>query len=500
VKLLRFIISNRGIEANPVKITAITDMEAPAIIKDVPKLTGCMAALNRFISRLGERELPFFKLLKCEDKFQWMEEAERALQDLKHHLQSPPVLTAPLPGEDLLLYIAATTHVVSSAIIVERGEEGHAFGVQRPIYFVSEVLSESKIRYPAVQKLLYAILIASRKLRYYFNEHKITVITDFLLTGILHNQDATGCISKWAVELGALSIDFKPRTAIKSQALVDFMAEWRENQLPTPVDKLEHWTMYFDGSLNLDGGGAGVLFISPRDEQLKYVLQILWEVSNNEAEYEALLHGLRLAISLRIKRLLVYGDSLLVVQQVNKEWDCNKEMMDAYVQEVRKLENKFSGLEVHHVVWEHNIGADILSKLGSTHAQVPVGVFIQELKQLSIKSSPQVTTDNVLQQPDREVLMLGEDWREAYINFIWDQKLPVGVDARSAEVAHVMRRGKGFVLVDSKLYRRGTQSGVLMKCVTKEDGYDILREIHDGICGNHAASRTLVGKAYRAGF
>jgi ribonuclease HI len=91
------------------------------------------------------------------------------------------------------------------------------------------------------------------------------------------------------------------------------MAEWRENQVPTPVGKPEYWTMYFDGSLQLDGGGAGVLFISPRGEQLKYVLQILWEVSNNEAEYEALLHGLRLAISLGIKRLLVYGDSLLVV-------------------------------------------------------------------------------------------------------------------------------------------------------------------------------------------
>jgi hypothetical protein len=128
-------------------------MGAPATIKDVQKLTGCMAALNRFISRLGERGLPFFKLLKCQDKFQWMEEAERALQDLKHHLQSPPVLTAPLQGEDLLLYIAATTHVVSSAIVVERCEEGHAFGVQRPVYFISEVLSKSKVRYPAVQKL-----------------------------------------------------------------------------------------------------------------------------------------------------------------------------------------------------------------------------------------------------------------------------------------------------------------------------------------------------------
>jgi ribonuclease HI len=316
---------------------------------------------------------------------------------------------------------------------------------------------------------LYAILITSRKLRNYFDEYKITVIMDFPLADILHNQDATGHISKWAVELGASSIDFKPRTAIKSQALVDFMAEWRENQIPTPVDKPKHWTMYFDGSLKLDSGGAGVLFISPRGEQLKYVLQILWEVSNNEAEYEALLHGLRLAISLGIKRLLVYGDSLLVVQQVNKEWDCNNETMDAYVLEVRKLERKFSGLEVHHVLWEHNVGADILSKLGSTRAQVPAGVYFQELKQPSIKSPPQVTTNAGSQQPDREVMMLGEDWREAYINFIRDQRLPAGMDARSIEAARVMRRSKGFILVNNKLYRRGARSGVLMKFVTKED-------------------------------
>jgi hypothetical protein len=208
--------------------------------------------------------------------------------------------------------------VVSTVIIVERQEDVHAYPVQHPVYFVSEVLSESKARYQPVQKLLYAVLITSRKLRHYFQEYLISVVTDYPLGDILRNQDATGRISKWAVKLGALTIDFKPRTAIKLQALVDFMAEWRENQLPTPTVRLEHWVMYFNGSLNHEGAGAGVLLISPMGEQLKYVLQIYWKVSNNEAEYEALLHGLRLVASLGIKRLLVYGDSAVVINQVNK--------------------------------------------------------------------------------------------------------------------------------------------------------------------------------------
>jgi hypothetical protein len=99
--------------------------------------------------------------LKQQDKFQWIEEAEQALEDLKHHLQSSPILTAPLLDENLLLYIAATTHVISTTIMVERSEEGHASGVQQPVYFVSEILSKSKIHYQSIHKLLYAILITS---------------------------------------------------------------------------------------------------------------------------------------------------------------------------------------------------------------------------------------------------------------------------------------------------------------------------------------------------
>jgi ribonuclease HI len=383
-----------------------------------------MAALNRFISKLGQRGLPFFKLLKHQDKFVWTPEADQALAQLKDFLSTPLALTAPRKKEQLLLYLTATTHVVSSAIAIERQEDGHAYQVQRPVYFVSKVPSESKARYQPVQKLLYVVLITSRKLRHYFQEYSVSVITDYPLGDILRNQDANGRISKWEVKLDTHNIDFKPRTAIKSQALVDFMAEWRENQLPTPAERQEHWVMYFDGSLKLEGAGAGVLLISPMGEQLKYVLQIFWKVSNTEAEYEALLHKLRLAASLGIKRLLVYDNSAVVLIQVNKSWDRNKENIDAYCLEVHKLENTFYGLEFHHVVRDNNVAADVLSKLGSTRAQVPAGVFVHELHAPSNPKQVPTTTDPAHPPAGQEVMMIDVDWRQPFIDYILEQKVP----------------------------------------------------------------------------
>jgi ribonuclease HI len=329
------------------------------------------------------------------------------------------------------------------------------------------------------------VLITSRKLRHYFQEYSISVVTDYPLSDILRNQDATRRISKWAVKL-------KARTAIKSQALVDFMAEWQENQLPTPTERPEHWVMYFDGSLKLEGAGAGVLLISPTSEQLKYVLQIFWKVSNNEAEYEALLHGLLLAASLGIKRLLVYSDSTVVINQVNKSWDRNKENMDAYCQEVCKLENKFYGLEFHHVVRDNNVAADVLSKLGSTRAQVPAGVFVHELHAPSIPEPAPPTTDPAHPPAGQKVMMIDVDWRQPFIDYLREQKVPS--DKNLAD--QLIRRGKSYVLVRDKIYKRCTSSGVLMKCVPREEGKDILEEIHKGVCGNHASSRTLVSKAF----
>jgi hypothetical protein len=164
----------------------------------------------------------------------------------------------------------------------------------------------------------------------------------------------------------------------------------------------------------------------------------------------------------------------VVINQVNKSSDRNKENMDAYCLEVRKLENKFYGLEFHHVVRDNNVAADVLSKLGSTRAQVPTGVFVHKLHAPSIPEPVPMTTDPAPSQSGQEVMMIDVDWRQPFIDYIHEQKVPS--DKNLAE-QHA-RRANSYVLVGDKLYRRGATSGVLMKCVPREEGKDILEEIH----------------------
>jgi hypothetical protein len=192
-------------------------------------------------------------LLKASEKFVWSEEADAAFTQLKEFLTSPLVLTAPQKDDVLFLYVAATDRVVSTVIVVEREEPSHVYKVQRPVYFISEVLNESKSRYPQIQKLVYAILITSQKLKHYFDGYRVVVKTNFPLSDIIRNKDANGRIVKCVMELCPYSLKFQSRTTIKSQALVDFIVEWIDLSAPPDQGLLEYWKMYFDGSLNIDG-------------------------------------------------------------------------------------------------------------------------------------------------------------------------------------------------------------------------------------------------------
>jgi hypothetical protein len=186
----------------------------------------------------------------------------------------------------------------------------------------------------------------------------------------------------------------------------------------------------------------------------------------------------------------------VVINQVNKSWDRNKENMDAYCLEVRKLENKFYSLELHHVIRDNNVAADVLSKLGSTRAPVPAGVFVHELHAPSIPEPAPPATDPAHPSAGQEVMMINVDWRQPFIDYLREQKVPS--DKNLAE--QLIRRAKSYVLVGDKLYRRGASSGVLMMCVPREEGKGILEEIDKGVCSNHASSRTLVSKAFRRAF
>jgi ribonuclease HI len=187
------------------------------------------------------------------------------------------------------------------------------------------------------------------------------------------------------MELMGETLSFAPRKAIKSQVLADFLAEWLDTQLPTAPIQAELWTMYFDGSLMKTGAGASLLFISPLGKHVLYVIRLHFPASNNMAEYEALVNGLHIAIKLGVRRLDARGDSQLVIDQVMKNSHCRDRKMEAYYDEVRRLEDKFYGLELNHVARRYNKTADELAKIASGRSTVPPNVFSRDIYQPSVK-------------------------------------------------------------------------------------------------------------------
>jgi ribonuclease HI len=232
----------------------------------------------------------------------------------------------------------------------------------------------------------------------------VTVVSSFPLGEIIQCREASGRIANWAVELMGETISLAPRKAIKSQALADFLAEWVDTQLPTAPIQAELWTMYFNGSLMKTGAGAGLIFISPLGKHVHYVIRLHFLASNNVAEYEALVNGLRIAVELGVWRLDARGDSQLVIDQVMKNSHYHDQKMEAYCDEVRRLEDKFHGLELNHVARWYNETADELAKIASGQTTVPPNVFCRDIHQ------PFVKLDDAL-EPDETSAAEGEALR-----------------------------------------------------------------------------------------
>ena len=442
-KFLGFIVNHRGIEANPDKIKAVLDMPSPSGIKEVQRLTGRIEALSRFVSRASDKCQPFFQVLK--KAFQWDTKCEEAFSALKTYLSSPPILVSPVEGELLTLYLAVSDFSTSAVLIRDKER------VQHPVYYCSQPLRGAEERYPRMEKLILALVTAARKLRPYFQAHTIEVPTEYPMKQVLHKPETSGRLMKWAIELSEFDIRYRPKTAIKGQVLADFVMEFasvepaRDAQAATD---LSTWKLSIDGASNAQ--------------------------------------GLNLAHSLEVDQLEVYSDSQLVVRQIEDTYEAKSERMILYLQKVRDLLKKFVLVQVKHIPRAENSRADALAKL-ATASQEDLGrsTPVEYLAEPSIDPYSMVIT------PVKFVpTCMDPIW-----NYIIDGSLPDD----PKEAAKIRARSARFTNHKGSLYKRGFFTPFL-KCIAGEDTKYVLREVHEGICGNHIGARALAGKVLRQGY
>nr|XP_023910735.1 uncharacterized protein LOC112022377 [Quercus suber] len=412
-KFLGFMVSYRGIEANPDKIQAILDIKPPSNVKEVQSLTGRVAALN----------------------------------------SKAPLLSPSVSGEELYLYLAVTPHAVSSALMREESK------VQKPVYYTSKALRGAEGRYPLMEKLAFALVTASKKLRHYFQAHVINVMTDHPLKKAMNKLEAARRLIQWAVELSEFDIKYQPRHAIKAQALANFIAEFTSNCDEVGEKASVKWVVYVDGSSTQYVGGVGVVLQSPEGDKLKHRVRLQYQTTNNEVEYEALLRGMELAKSVEAESLLVLGDSQLIMGQVNGEFEAKEERM-------RK---------------EENMEADTLAKEASSSEAADKFDEIQYMPSVDI---PEV------QQVENRM-----NWMVPIVSYLKDGRLP----DEKGEARKLRARATRYVLMDEILYRRGFSQPYL-RCLAPDEANYILREIYEGACGNHSGARSLVHKVVRAGY
>ncbi|GKE97132.1 reverse transcriptase domain-containing protein, partial [Tanacetum coccineum] len=290
-KFLGYMVTSEGIRANPKKTKALADLQSPRTLKEMQSLSEKLASLNRFLAKSAERSLPFFNTLKNivkenKHEYRWTKEAEEAFQQIKKL-----IMDLPLKGRKC------------------------------PVQYVSKKLNEAERNYAPIKKLALSLIHMTRKQRMYFEAYPVKVIMDQPIKNILNNTKTSKKLAKYVVELGAYNITFIPCNAVKGQVLEDFLLEapdgekeelyFRMPKIPLEKYDIESWTLFTDGALSTKGSGAGLVLIGPSGIEYTYDLCLTFPSTNNEAEYKALLAGLRIAWQINISNIEVKVLSIL---------------------------------------------------------------------------------------------------------------------------------------------------------------------------------------------
>ena len=475
-KFLGFIANNQGIEANPDKIKVVLDMPPPSNIKEVQHLTGRIVALSRFVSKASDKCQPFFQVLK--KAFQWDAHYEEAFIALKTYLSSPPILVSPSEGELLTLYLAVSDFSTNVVLVKDNDR------VQQPVYYCSRALRGAEERYLKMEKLILTLVTAAQKLRPYFQAHTIEISTEYLMKQVLHKPETSGRLMKWAIELSEFDIIYKPKIAIKGQILADFVMEFTSAELAEATQltsDLPIWRLSVDGAANAQGSGAGLILTSPDGIDIEYTLRFGFPTSNNEAEYEAVIAGLNLVHSMEVDQLEVCSNSQLVVKQIEDSYEARGKKMILYLKKVRELLKKFVRVHIRHIP-----RADALAKLEITSQE-----DLNRLTPVEHLLEPSVDLNNEEISP----VMSEPSWMDP----IWDYLMEGLLPNDPKEASKLRSRSVRFTIHQGTLYKRGFSTHIL-KCIAREDANYVLREVHEGVCGNHIGARALAGKVLRQGY
>ncbi|CAL8174574.1 unnamed protein product [Prunus armeniaca] len=371
-----------------------------------------------------------------------------------------------------------------------------------PIFYVSKALQSAELRYTPLKQLALALVVSARRLRPYFQGHEITVLTNQPPRQVLQKSETSGRLVKWAIELGEFDIQFKPRTAEKGQAVADFISELTpptlsETSSPNPIltapEKMDAerfdnsvplWILHVDGSANQQGCGAGLVLTTPDGGKVEYALRFNFRTSNNEAKYEALLAGLRLAKSMSAKQISIHSDSQLIVNQIMADFAAKDAFMSAYLLAAHQLLEKFQAYDIRQIPRSENSHADALSRLASA-----INDKIGRKVPVEILSQPSTIAAEVC------TVRYGDTWMSPIYAFLTTRVLPTD----RSQARKLQYRSTRYTVIDDVLYKRGYTTPYL-KCLTKEQGDYILREVHNGVCGDHSGSRSLAHKVFRQGY
>ncbi|GJS89967.1 putative nucleotidyltransferase, ribonuclease H [Tanacetum coccineum] len=494
-KFLGYMVTSEGIRANPKKTKAISDLTSPKTLKEMQSLSGKLASLNRFLAKSAERALPFFNTLKNITKenkheYRWTPEAEEAFQQMKRLIISLPSLTPPFPKETLYAYLAVANEAVSAVLLTDRN------GRQCPVQYVSRTLNDAEKNYSPLEKLALSLVNMTRRLRRYFEAHPVKVITDQPIKNILSRTEASGKLAKYAVEIGTYKISFLPRNAIKGQVLADFLSDASDGeaeeeyfQMPEvlpEVDDTKVWTLFTDGAASLKGSGAGLVLIGPSGLEYTYALRLTFVSTNNEAEYEALLAGLRIARKMKVSSIEVKVDSKLVANQINGAYEATKESMIKYLAKAKEFISEFKTFSIENIPREDNQKADILSKL----ATVPFSHLTKEIlvEVLNERSTDAKEVQTIVEEE-------GENWMTPIINYLEEGIVP----SDKNEARSLRAKISQYVIESGVLFKKGYLVPML-RCVGPLQANYVIREIHMGSCGMHIGPRAVVRKAMRQGY